>query len=319
LKNINFTFVRPQTNQEAGLRRLIPQRNGIKLGMRGLLVSLIVFGSATGCTRQEQTPIGRLTVGVVSYGEGDRSLTRYEKFKEYLAIKTKAVVELEPAYNELNALQQIQQKRWSLVFAPPGLAAIAMDKHQYLPLLPAQGVNNIRSVLVVSSNSSIQSLPGLNGQIVSLGQPGSATGYYLPLYDLYGLTLREIRFAPTPKTALQWVQQGTVAASAISEEEYQRFRAEFGAANFRVLHTSRKSPVGVVLLGPTVDRNQQQQITQIMNDMPAAIADDAGFVPNAKVPDYQEFIKLVNKVKPIETHVKEKPAALLKTSSETGR
>jgi phosphonate transport system substrate-binding protein len=53
--------------------------------------------------------------------------------------------------------------------------------------------------------------------------------------------------------------------------------------------------------------------------MPAEIADDAGFVPNAKVPDYQEFIKLVNKVKPIETRVKEKPAALLKTSSEAGQ
>jgi phosphonate transport system substrate-binding protein len=319
LKNRNFIFIKQQTNGETGLCRLKPQHSSIRLGVKSLLVSLVVLGSATGCTQQDQTPIGRITVGVVSYGEGDRSLERYEKFKEYLATKTKAVVELEPAYNELNALQQIEQKRWSLVFAPPGLAAIAMDKHQYLPLLSAQGVNNIRSVLIVSAGSDFQSLSALNGQVVALGQPGSATGYYLPLYDLYGLTLREIRFAPTPKTALQWVQQGTVAASAISEEEYQRFRTEFGADNFRVLHTSRKSPVGVVLLGSNVERNQQEQITRIMNEMPSAIADDAGFVPNAKVPDYQEFIKLVNKVKPIETHVKKKPATLLKTSSETGQ
>ena len=43
----------------------------------------------------------------------------------------------------------------------------------------------------------------LNGQAVALGQPGSATGYYFPLLNLYGLTLSKIRLAPTPKQALQ--------------------------------------------------------------------------------------------------------------------
>ncbi|PLZ44813.1 phosphonate ABC transporter substrate-binding protein, partial [Fischerella thermalis WC542] len=56
-------------------------------------------------------------------------------------------------------------------------------------------------------------------------------------------------------------------------------------------------------------------IQKAMNDAPADIAADAGYVPAAKIPSYQEFIKLVEKVQPIETRVKHKPAVLLPETS----
>lgn len=263
-----------------------------------------------GCNDQQSQPINRLTVGIVSYGAGSNLLEKFERFRAYLATATQSVVELEPAFNELKAVEQIQRQVWSLVFAPPGLAAIAMGSQQYVPLFALQGSNNDQSVLLVQADSPIQSLGDLANQVVALGEPGSATGYYLPLYDLFGLTLEEIRFAPTPKVVLEWLEQGTIAAGALSEQEFQQYRNEFGSNKFRVLHESRTVPAGVVLLAPTVERNRQYQIENAMRNAPSSVIGDAGYIPEADLPSYDQFIKLVAKVQPLEERVRQKPAVL---------
>ena len=276
-----------------------------RLLLTQILLGLLLFG----CSQDKPLPLRRLTVGVVSYDTGFR-VDKYERFKDYLAEQTHTVVELEPAFNELKAVEQVHDKAWSIVFAPPGLAAIAIGKEQYIPIFPMQGVNNLRSVMVVREDSPIQKVKDLANKVVALGEPGSAAGYYLPLYDLYGLTLAEVRFAPTPTTVLTWLSQGTVAAGALSEEEFQQHRYEFGRVKFRVLHISRSIPPGVVLLGPTVERNQQEQVKTAMSNALASVAADAGYIPNAQLPDYKDFVPFVEKVRPIEAQVRKKPAVL---------
>ncbi|MEO0801686.1 MAG: phosphate/phosphite/phosphonate ABC transporter substrate-binding protein [Cyanobacteria bacterium J06642_2] len=270
-------------------------------------IALVVV---TGCTNRASSPRGRLLVGVVAYGEEQQSLNRYDRFLTYLGESTQAIIELEPAHNELKAIERIESQTWSLAFAPPGLAAIAIAKAQYQPLFPLQGANTERAAIVVAQESAYQTLAELNGATVAFGQPGSATGYYLPLYDLYGLTLAEARFAPTPKTVLDWIASGEVDAGALSKAEFDRFRLDVTAAPLRVVHTSRNLPTGVVLVGPTVDRRQQELLRDVMNAAPPAIATEAGYVPNADVPDYRFFIEIVDKVKPIESQIRDRPARL---------
>ncbi len=283
---------------------MLSRRRALFLASVGLPVLL------KGCNTQQAQPINRLTVGVVSYGAENNLLEKFERFRTYLATTTQSIVELEPAFNELKAVEQIRRQIWSIVFAPPGLAAIAMGSQQYVPLFALQGSNNEQSVLLVQADSSIQTLGDLANQVVALGEPGSATGYYLPLYDLYGLTLQEIRFAPTPKTVLEWLDQGVVAAGALSEQEFQQYRKAFGIDQFRVLHKSRTVPTGVVLLAPTVDRNRQYQIENAMRNAPSSVIGDAGYIPEADLPSYDQFIKLVAKVQPLEAKVRQKPAVL---------
>ncbi len=281
------------------------------------IVALIgIFGF--GCDSQPKTNESpdRLTVGVISYGEGKISLDKYERFKNYIASQTKSIVDLEPAYNELQAIDQIHNKKWELVFAPPGLAAIAIGKELYIPLFSMEGVSSRqRSLLIVRDDKPINKISDLSNKTIALGEIGSAAGYYVPLYDLYGLTLAQIRFAPTPKTVLEWIDNGTVDAGAMSEQDFELHRRSFSTTKFRTLHTSRWIPSGVMLLSPTVDRNLQQQIQKAMNDAPADIAADAGYIPAAKIPSYQEFIKLVEKVQPIESRVKQTPAVLIPETS----
>ncbi len=53
-----------------------------------------------------------------------------------------------------------------------------------------------------------------------------------------------------------------------------------------------------------------------MIEAPADIVADAGYVPSFEIPDYQEFIKLVEKVKPLEPKVRETPAQLFISSPQ---
>lgn len=277
------------------------------------LVLAQLFWFVTGCALsgvRQADQLGQLTVGTVSYGEGSQSAERYQRFIQYLESQLKSLVQLEPAFNEVQALEQIQRQAWSLVFAPPGLAAIAVSKAQYLPLFPLQGVNHLSSVLVTLADSPIQTLSDVNGAIVALGQPGSATGYYVPLYELYGTTPAEVRLAPTPQTTLTWLAEGEVDVGALSKDEFERYRSSIRGAQFNVLHASRRIPSGSVLISPKVERNQQAIIQKAMEDALPAIADEAGYIPNVAPPDYKSLIAFIEKVEPIKANINQKPAPL---------
>jgi phosphonate transport system substrate-binding protein len=280
---------------------------------RLLMLILVVLGFwgaiATGCVSQSGTG-GRLVVGIISYDSGAKAIERYEPFRQYLSEATHSVVELEPVFNEIKAIEQIRRQVWSIAFAPPGLAAIAMTEAQYVPVFPLEAGQNLHSVIVVRADSPVQTVGELAHQVVALGEPGSAAGYYLPLYDLYGMTLSEIRFAPTPRTVLQWLDEGAIAAGALGEDEFQQYRGEFGSANFRVLHRGRVIPPGSVLISPRVERNQQQYIESAMQAASSRVTTDAGYLPQAPLPNYDSLTELIKRVQPLEAKIRQKPAIL---------
>jgi phosphonate transport system substrate-binding protein len=280
-----------------------------KFSRRIFFIQIIVLMLA-GC-QSTSSPQGTLTVGVINYGGGQEILEQYAKFNRYLGEKTKARIVLEPTYNENKAIERLNAKAWSLVVAPPGLAAIAISRYQYTPVVPLFGINNLRSVLVVRQDNPIQELQQLQGQTVALGQLGSATGYYLPLYNLYGLTLAEILFAPTPETVLQWVADGKATAGAVSLEEFKLYSPKFGNTEFRIIHTDPHSvPPGVILIGPNIERNRQEYISTVIREFPANLAQEIGYVPNGQLPDYQYMISVVKRVQSITSDLNTQPVNL---------
>jgi phosphonate transport system substrate-binding protein len=250
-------------------------------------------------------------IGVVSYGEGQRDLVQYGGLKDYLQQSLKCIVEVEPVLNEIQATTKIERNAWDLVFAPPGLAAVAIQQYRYEPLFPRIGGNTERSAIVVKRDSEVQDINALANRRIALGQEGSATGYYLPLYNLYGLTMAEIRLAPTPKTILNWINTNQVEAGALSVRELEEYRANFTPTQFRILLLDRHVvPSGALLVGPTVERNWQNQISTMLKQAPPNILASAGLVTTTTPPKYDYLIKVVQRVRPISQKIKEKPAAL---------
>lgn len=278
---------------------------------RKLFVMVLLFITIGGCKPAPTNLNGQLVIGVVSYSEGEQILDKYTDFNRYLAKTTGARVELEPAYNENRALERIQSKAWSLVFASPGVAAIAIADHQYRPLYIVQGFNHARSILVVRNDSPIKELKQLEGKTVALGQQGSATGYYFPIYNLYGLTLAEVLFAPTPKIVLELVAQGKAAAGALSLAEYNLYSPSLSNTQFRVFYVDPHNvPPDVVLIAPNIEPNRQEQIRKIMSAAPLSIVREIGYVPNVLVPNYDYMISVVRRVRSIDSNVRQKPARL---------
>lgn len=269
-----------------------------RFSRRLFLLQLLLLAACRGRSISSQGD--ELIVGTVSYSEGEQAIDQYDRLINYLGEKTQSLIRLEPAFNENKALERIHNRAWSLVFAPPGLAAIAIAQAQYQPLFPLEGINNLRSILVVLKDSPLQDLKELGGKTVALGQPGSATGFYFPIYNLYGLTLAEILLAPTPKTVLEWVAQGKATAGALSQQEFNLYSPQLSQTPFRVLYTDPHNvPLGVVLIGSTVERNRQEYIRKVMSEAPLVLAKEAGYVPNAPVPDYRYMIAVVERVRSI--------------------
>ena len=136
----------------------------------GLVIILLML---TGCNQVKEDILRKLIVGVVSYGASATSLENYSKLEDYLSNQLNSIIELEPAYNEIKALDQIAQQKWDLVFAPPGLAVIAIYQHQYEPIIPLEGVEKLHSVIVVNADSRFQTTAELAGETIALGQKGS--------------------------------------------------------------------------------------------------------------------------------------------------
>jgi phosphonate transport system substrate-binding protein len=275
------------------------------------LLLLQILGLLAACTPEVVKSPEKLTIGVVSYDEGLQSLDRYGKFRDYLASQIGAIIELEPTLNELKAIERIHNRAWSLVFAPPGLAAIAIAKEDYKPIFSMQGVLNQKALIVVLADSPISKLTDIANKTIAIGQTGSATGYYLPIYALYGLNLAAIEFSTTPKAILEMVDQGQVAAGALSKDEFERYRSGFSDKRFRVLHTSELGiPPGSVLVSPAIAPNLVQQIVDAMKSAPPNLVQAAGYIANAPVPNYEFMIKVVERVRPIATRIRQKPAPL---------
>jgi phosphonate transport system substrate-binding protein len=275
------------------------------LTRRLLLLNIVLI--VTAC-KTEKRILGKLTVGVVSY-EDNQSTQRYSDFTDYLGSALKTFVELEPAFNEIFALEQIKKKNWSLIFAPPGLAAIAISEEKYIPIFTLEGVQNTRSLILVRQESPYKKITDLANQSIALGQPGSATDYYLPLYNLYGLTLAQVKISPTPKTTLKWIDQGDVAAGALSLAEFERHSVDFKKNKFRII-SNKTVPSGSLLVSPTIERNQQEQIQKALELASPQIINSAGYIPNAKLPNYQELINAINKVRSFTKQLKDKPVYL---------
>ncbi|BAU12386.1 ABC-type phosphate/phosphonate transport system periplasmic component-like protein [Leptolyngbya sp. NIES-3755] len=266
---------------------------------RRLFLSLILLSACT-AKSGSNSDSKSLSIGVVSYEEGSKTLEQYDRFKRYLSEKMQALIELEPALNENKALDRVQNRAWSLIFAPPGLAAIAISQYQYAPLFPLIGVQNRRSMLVVREDSPIQQISEVSGKTLALGNPGSATGFYFPLFNLYGLTLAELIFSATPKAVLDAVVQEKADVGALSLEEFETHKNQVPRTKLRVLFTdSHQVPSGAILVSPTLDRNIQERIRKVLSEASSVVAEEAGFITNASVPDYRYMISVVDRVRSI--------------------
>jgi phosphonate transport system substrate-binding protein len=276
---------------------------------RRLFLTCLLLSS---CEARRSIGREQLTIGTLSDGLGQKTTSQYDDLKHYLEKKLHSIVQIEPTFNENKALERIRAGAWSLVFAPPGLAAIAMSQYRYTALIPLDDISNLNSILVVKKDSPYQDLRSLNGKKLAIGQPGSATGYYFPISNFYGLTLAELILSSTPQAVLEAVAQGRADVGALSLQEFNTYKNKIQSTEFRVLFTDRhKVPAGAILVSPNIELKRLDAIHQILKSAPSTIAQKAGFIPQGIVPDYEYTISVVDRVRSIFPGDRSQATALL--------
>jgi phosphonate transport system substrate-binding protein len=277
---------------------------------RAFILQMLFLMTACG-VEETSTKQLELIVGVVNSGNETKIIEKFSRFRTYLGEKIQTVVQLEPTFNESAAIERIKRQSWSLVFAPSGLAAFAIANYQYEPIFPLEINVNSRAILVVPEDSKLQKIKDLQGKVIALGNPGSATGYYFPLNNLYGLTLKKVLFASTPKTVLEWVSQKKVEAGALSLEEFNLYRTLFPNTDFRILFTDPKIvPAGSILIGKNVDRTKKDLIRKYLREASPVLIQELGYVPNGEIPDYSYMISVIQKVAPLDKRLRSQPVRL---------
>lgn len=263
-------------------------------------VLLIIILALTACGRPSSETISKHNIGIVSYETSGNTLQKFAEFKNYLGTQLNSIIEIEPAYNEVKALEQISQQKWDLVFAPPGLAAIAIFRYNYEPIISLEGRDKTRSAIVVRSDSTFEKREDLAKQSIALGQKGSATGYYLPIYNLFGLRFSEVLYAATPQTVLQLLDEGKVAVGALSVADYNLHRRNFSPNRFKAIYIdNHEVPPGAILISDRLEPEQRERIKSVLAETPSFIASSAGYLPQEKIPDYTYLIGVIERVQNI--------------------
>lgn len=281
-----------------------------KIYRRFFILQMLSFLAA--CQAKEESKIDlEFVIGVFSDENQKQVIKRFANFREYLSQRTQPIVNLEVTSSEQMAIERLKRGSWSLVFATPSLTALGKAFYQYQPILSLQRDGILRSVIVVRQDSSLKELKELQNKKVALGLPGSTTGYYLPLYNLFGLTLAEILFISTPKAILESVAKKQVIAGAVSLQEFNLLKGQFNRKEFRILFSdSQNIPPGAILLSPEVERNSQERLEKILKEAPPNITQEVGYLPNESVDDYKYMVDVVKRVTPLTGTIRSKPARL---------
>lgn len=276
--------------------------------MRGRSVLLLLTLLLAGCKNSSVDsvllcgPSGTLRVGYIGASEGQVrdtaqliSAPDLERMRTLMSVASRCEVEFEPLLSPERARQRLRDGGWDVAFLPPGLTALALQPGvDGQPLRSLARPNRSRSALMVSAGSSLRELEDINGLRLGLLPRGSLTGFYLPLYNLHGLQLAEVRYAISYEALLDLLREGVVDAIA-----WDTGLASPGA-DVRVLaEDSHDIPSGAMVLSRALVTADHKSMLAILDQSAAEMPGDLGYVAMV-LPDPQSYQGLRDIVRHVE-------------------
>jgi phosphonate transport system substrate-binding protein len=158
---------------------------------------------------------------------------------------------------------------YDFAYLSPYLAARAMHKQKYLPLVRDAG-NELFGILAVRKDSAYRSVKDLGGQKIAFPSH-YATGASLlvraDLETLYGISYTPI-FAQTHDSAYLNAVLGTTAAVGGVQSTFDRQKAEV-RDQLRIIHQTRKIPPHPVIAHPRVPEAHRLRFQKAFLDLAA--------------------------------------------------
>jgi len=273
------------------------------------LLIAVAAGWLSGCSPQSAQqvslcgPTGQLRVGFVGADEGrarggqavlpDAEIGR---LRDLLTVASRCDVQLEPVASPEQARLRLSAAEWDAAFLPAGLAALALEEAGsggYSLVRPLGQRRQSRSQLLVRSDSERRSLLQLKGARLGLLPRGSLTGFYLPLYNLHGLTLGSVHYALSYSELLERLRSGKLDVivwdSALPAP----------GGDVRVLFEDQNTvPLGSLVISQALVASDHQPFLRTLDasasQLPPSLGYAAGVLPEAQ--ELQRLRTVVNSV-----------------------
>ena len=228
----------------------------------------------------------RLRVGLVGAVEGRAQsaaqlLPDQDQFRlrELLTVASRCEVQLEPVLSSEQARLRLQSGDWDLAFLPPGLTALALEQRGSYALVRQLGRrSNAKSQMLVRSDSGFETRGDLRGRRLGVLPRGSLTGFYLPLFNLYGLRFSEVHYALSYAELRAMLTNGEVDVIAWDGS------LPIDSTRFKVLHEdSHVIPLGALALSQSLLQSDHQpflrQLDENVTQLPPSLGYASGVIP----------------------------------------
>lgn len=279
-----------------------PVPNQAKSISSGLLIGLAiaaVIGGATVAIRQLTNPcvsekiLGScygesqakpLVIGVVSPSQKED----YSALAAYLQTKLGRSVKIDKDTPFEDIPDRINHKNWDIAFTRSPIFSIDAESNYYLGVarMFPEEPPYYRAVLYVRFDSTIQTIDDINAETtIALGNRDSAPTFYLPIYALYGKSLR-VGIGYRPSDVVELVKAGKVDIGA------GRYDAVKDDPNLKIIYISKAIPGAGVYLSPLL--GSEQKIKEVILNAPPEIQAKADY-GNGQIPNYTELKKIIAK------------------------
>ncbi len=231
-----------------------------------------------------------LTIGIAIGGPDED----YNGLAGYLRNKLNSQVEIDidTPYEQLS--NRIARKDWDIAFTRSPIFSIVSEDNRYTGvavMFPDQPPY-YRAALYVRADSPIQAIANIKPTTtLALGSPESAPTFHLPIYALYGKSLR-IDTGYRPREVIEVVKAGEVDIGA------GRYEAVKDDPELRIIYVSKAIPGAGVYLSPKLSDTDRNQITDALLNAPPDIQAKANY-GSGQIPKYDELRKIISRTETI--------------------
>lgn len=188
------------------------------------------------------------------------------------------------------AKQRIRDREWDLVFtAISTLSSLSVDNDYEFVARMFPKRPNVVSALFVKKESSISEIYEIDQTTkVNLVESIEPAFFYLPIYDLYGLTMN-LTLDKSPRSIPPKVKQELIDVGVAPYEQVKR------DPDLKVIHIFRKLPFSGVYISPNVRQKDRERLESILLNAPSELK-EAGKYGLGEEIDFEEYNKILKKV-----------------------
>jgi phosphonate transport system substrate-binding protein len=215
--------------------------------------------------------------------------------RDLLAKASGCPLEVQPIQSKAIGRRGLLNGSWDFAFLSPSLTVMALQQQQ----TPYTAIRTLglrvgsRSSILVPEGSSIRGYGDLNGARLGLLQKGDLLGYYLPIYNLYGVRLAGIRYGSDFEALARELAAGTIDAMVWDAKQTPMPKGtRLGAVD------PHRIPAGALVMRSTLNDSDYRSMLSVLDDnafqLPTSMGYSSGSIPDRR--SYYHVTRIVRDV-----------------------